>query len=210
MGTSTKAPIFGISRLRMGTDGNGITTLVAFMGCPLNCKYCLNPQCHEPIYKWNGLALRPGVRMLTPQELYEEVKIDNIYFQTTGGGICFGGGEPGIYADFIREFRKICGGRWKITIETSLANVDIKKLASVIDQWIVDIKSTDTSIYHDYTGVDAPTMDWIDSLKQNVDDEKVMMKVPLIPDYTTEEMVESEIKELHNIGFSNVVRTKYI
>ena len=36
------APIFAISRLRMGTDGSGITTLVTFMGCPLQCKYCLN------------------------------------------------------------------------------------------------------------------------------------------------------------------------
>ena len=30
-----KASILGVSRLRIGTDGNGITTLVAFHGCPL-------------------------------------------------------------------------------------------------------------------------------------------------------------------------------
>ena len=30
-----KAPIYSISRLRFGTDGKGITSLVAFMGCPL-------------------------------------------------------------------------------------------------------------------------------------------------------------------------------
>ncbi len=29
------AHIFAIDRLRMGTDGHGITTLVCFMGCPL-------------------------------------------------------------------------------------------------------------------------------------------------------------------------------
>jgi len=28
-----KAPIFAISRLRMDTDGSGITNLVTFMGC---------------------------------------------------------------------------------------------------------------------------------------------------------------------------------
>lgn len=44
-------PIFGISRHRMGIDGNGVTTLVAFMGCPLKCRYCLNDQCHAPIYE---------------------------------------------------------------------------------------------------------------------------------------------------------------
>lgn len=30
---------------------------------------------------------------LNPQELYEEVRIDNLYFLATGGGITFGGGE---------------------------------------------------------------------------------------------------------------------
>ena len=36
-------PIIGISRHRLGVDGNGVTTLVAFHGCNLQCKYCLNP-----------------------------------------------------------------------------------------------------------------------------------------------------------------------
>ena len=100
-----KAPIFAISRLRMGTDGSGITTLVTFMGCPLQCKYCLNKKCHEPIYESDGKTLRKGIMMLTPQELYDMVKVDNIYFQSTGGGICFGGGEPTLYKDFIVEFK---------------------------------------------------------------------------------------------------------
>ena len=68
-----KAPIFAISRLRMGTDGSGITTLVTFMGCPLQCKYCLNKKCHEPIYESDGKTLRKGIMMLTPQELYDMV-----------------------------------------------------------------------------------------------------------------------------------------
>ena len=34
---SIQRPIFGISRHRMGIDGNGITTLVDFMGCPQKC-----------------------------------------------------------------------------------------------------------------------------------------------------------------------------
>lgn len=108
-GSTINAPVFAISRLRMRTDGKGITTLVAFMGCPLNCKYCLNPQCHEPIYEADGTTPRKNIMLLTPQKLHELVKVDNLYFQTTGGGICFGGGEPTMYADFITEFRKICG-----------------------------------------------------------------------------------------------------
>ena len=71
------------------------------MGCPLQCKYCLNIKCHEPVYESDGKSVRIGIMMLTPLELYNLVKIDNIYFQTTGGGICFGGGEPTLYEQFI-------------------------------------------------------------------------------------------------------------
>lgn len=83
-----KAPIFAIDRLRLGTDGHGITTLVCFMDCPLNCAYCLNDRCHGEVFESDGVTPRRGIMMLTPQELYDRVKIDNIYFQATDGGIC--------------------------------------------------------------------------------------------------------------------------
>ena len=35
-------PIIGIRRLRMGSDGTGIRTLIGLYGCPLRCRYCLN------------------------------------------------------------------------------------------------------------------------------------------------------------------------
>ena len=33
------ARIIGIARHRLSTDGDGVTTLVAFHGCPLRCRY---------------------------------------------------------------------------------------------------------------------------------------------------------------------------
>lgn len=41
---SNLVPILGVNRHRLLIDGEGVTTLVAFHGCPLHCKYCLNPQ----------------------------------------------------------------------------------------------------------------------------------------------------------------------
>ena len=52
--SNIKKAIFGISRHRMSIDGKGITTLVAFMGCPLRCKYCLNDPCHAPLFENDG------------------------------------------------------------------------------------------------------------------------------------------------------------
>ena len=212
-GSTIKAPIFAISRLRMGTDGKGITTLVAFMGCPLNCKYCLNPQCHEPVYETDGTTLRKNIMMLTPQNLYELMKVDNLYFQTTGGGICFGGGEPTMYADFIVEFRKICGHRWKITLETCLHCSDniIKQLSKVVDHWIVDIKTMDPLAYERYTGKGSSALQHLTSLQMNVVPEKVTIKVPLIPGFSDEQNIDRDIKEIRqNFNFTDIVKTRYI
>lgn len=207
------APIFAISRLRMGIDGAGIITLVTFMGCPLNCKYCLNDRCHAPIFKADGVTPRKGMELLSPQELYERVKIDNLYFQASGGGICFGGGEPTMYEDFIIEFRKLCGDEWRITLETSLYDcpyATLQRLAPIIDKWIVDVKEMNIAIYKDYTGHMSHIHQSLACLRKLHLMDKVTIKVPLIPDFNSEEDVESSINELRKFGFKDVEPIRYI
>ena len=79
------AKFIGFRRHCLTTDGEGVTTLAAFWGCPLRCQYCLNPH-----------SLREGTKCeeLTPTQLYDKVKLDNLYFLATNGGVTFGGGEP--------------------------------------------------------------------------------------------------------------------
>lgn len=173
--------IFGISRHRIGVDGDGVTTLVTFHGCPLHCKYCLNPQCHEPEEKFPKY---------TPERLYEELKVDELYFKATGGGVTFGGGEPCLQSEFIEEFRRLCGPDWKIRVETCL-NVrwpNINRLVSIVDEWIVDIKADNSEVYERYTGVR------LDQALQNlywmmghVPASKILLRIPIIPGYVSEE-----------------------
>ena len=80
---SPTLPVFGIKRHRMTTDGTGVSTLVGAYGCPLKCRYCLNP------LAWNPETLKKCIPM-SPETLYEKVKIDALYFLATGGGITFG------------------------------------------------------------------------------------------------------------------------
>lgn len=209
-----KAPIFAISRLRMGTDGSGITTLVTFMGCPLQCKYCLNKKCHEPIYETDGKTLRKGIMMLTPQELYDMVKVDNFYFQSTGGGICFGGGEPTLYPDFIKEFKSLCGNQWKITIETCgrCSYNTYEFLNKVVDYWIVDIKSYHSMIYEKYTGHMSGVKQHLTCLNKLIDDKsRVTIKVPYIPGFNDKDELEKDVEEIKKrFGFLNVIKTQYV
>ena len=123
-----KTPLIGICRHRLVTDGQGVTTLVAFHGCPLRCLYCLNAQCLRSDGVW---------RRMDVQEILNEVMVDNLYFQATNGGITFGGGEPLLRSDEIVEFCKQCPSEWRIYVETSL-NVErlaVEAVAPYIDHY---------------------------------------------------------------------------
>lgn len=203
---------FGISRHRIGIDGKGITTLVTFMGCPFKCKYCINERCHDAIFEEDGTTPRKGILLLTPQELYDKVKIDDIYFQATGGGICFGGGEPLLHSEFIKEFREICGNKWKITVETALAcsGADISLLAPIVDHWIVDIKDMNPSIKSKYTGMKQSSLVSLQLLERNGITQNVTVKVPHIPEYNTDKDVAKSIGKIWSLGFKDIVECQYI
>lgn len=188
-----EAPFIGIVRHRIQTDGKGVSTLAAFHGCPLHCRYCLNPQCQ-----------REGVwRTFTPESLYEEVKIDQLYFLATGGGITFGGGEPSMYPDFIVRFREICGPEWNLTLETSL-NVpadNIRRLSSIVNQFIIDIKETNDEIYRHYTSLSNQRM--LDNLQELLKEgrgDDLVVRLPLIKDFNTQEDIERSTEKLRAMG----------
>ncbi len=195
--------IMKVSRIRMATDGKGVSTLVAFWGCPLHCKYCLNDQCHERGGNQNSTARGA----YTPEELIRVVSKDDLYFKMTGGGIVFGGGEPLLQAEFIHEVCEIADPAWYRRIETSLnANwKDFKFLIDDIDEWIIDIKDMNPAIYKKYTGRSNERV--ICNLKmliKRVPSKKIRVRVPHIPGYNNDEDVEKSIRTLRGFGFRNV------
>ena len=197
------ARIFGVSRHRLTTDGEGVTTLVAFSGCPLRCKYCLNKA------SWD---LSKG-RDYSPELLFEEVKIDQLYFLATHGGVTFGGGEPLLQVEFIKAFRELCGPQWQLLAETSL-NVpfeNVEALDAVLDGYIVDIKDMNPEIYQTYTGKDnalvISNLEWL--LKQGRVD-SIKVRVPHIPEFNTDEDVNRSKERLVAMCVKDIDEFNYI
>ena len=204
MQSEITAPFIAINRHRLTTDGEGVTTLVGFHGCPLRCEYCLNAQCLQA----DGVWCR-----LTPGELYSEVEIDDLYFMATGGGICFGGGEPLLRSDCIKAFAEIMNPEWKLTIETSL-NVpleNVKAIASLVQMWYVDIKDMNPEIYKAYGRKEnkqvVSNLQW---LAANGYADKVIVRLPLIPDYNTDKDRQRSQQQLEEMGFTNFDKFNYI
>lgn len=191
------APVITFSRLRMLTDGKGITTLVCFHGCPLRCKWCINPF---------SFAADTKRKDMTAPELYDKVKIDQLYFLSTGGGVTFGGGEPLLYPEFLQEFRQICGPAWHLCAETSLnvpwPNVEIA--AACIDKFYIDCKDTNPDIYRRYTGKDNEQM--LSNLRRLlalIGPERIVVRLPLIPDFNTDPDRQASIQLLSQMGIEH-------
>ena len=196
--------LIGLSRHRIDVDGSGVTTLVAFHGCPLNCKYCLNPQALSPEGVW---------KRFSPEELFRAVGKDDLYFRATEGGVTFGGGEPLISCKEILSFHNIClkhGKKWKINIESSLnvPNKFVEVIEKAVDHWIVDIKDMNPKIYKAYTGKNNDFV--VENLQYLINkNAEITVRVPLIPGFNTESNVEKSIITLQQMGIKDIERFTY-
>lgn len=190
------APFIAVARHRINLDGKGVVTLACFSGCPLRCKYCINPQCFDEQKCW---------KTISAEQLYEQTRLDELYFLATGGGLTFGGGEPLLRTAFIREFRTFCGDLWHLSVETSL-NVPkhcVEELLPVINHWIVDVKDMNPDIYAAYTGKsNTQVIQNLKLLAESVRTQHVTIRVPLIPNFNSEADRQSSMEQLRQMGFT--------
>lgn len=189
------APVITCSRLRMQSDGPGVTTLVCFHGCALRCKWCINPFSYDP---------KTGYTPMTARELYEKLRPDELYFLATGGGVTFGGGEPLLHAPFLEEFSRLCQG-WNLCAETSLwvNRENVELAAGFIHTFFVDCKDTDPQIYRSYTGKDNTLMlSNLERLLELAGPERIVARLPLIPEFNTPQDQQKSRERLEKMGFT--------
>ena len=200
-----RLPILAIDRLRMTADGEGVTTLVCSMGCPLRCRLCINP------FSWDGTK---PVMALTLDELYEKVRIDNLYFLSTGGGLTFGGGEPLLHSEFLKAFmEKYQSTGWIFNIESSLSvePEHLKKVMPYIRDYIIDTKDMDPERYRKYTGGDFSLFyENLMLLKETVGPERIKVRVPRIPVLHKGEEEKENAGKLEKLGFTQIEIFPYV
>ena len=196
--TQPTFPLAFCDRLRMATDGAGVTALVGAYGCPLQCKLCINPQTwHE---RKDG---KSPFERVTPAELVDRVKIDSLYYLATGGGVTFGGGEPLLHTDFITAFREVCHPDWRIYAESCLniPEENVRAAARVVDHFFIDIKDMNPAIYSAYTGQDNTLVKSnLALLLSLVGAQRITVRVPHIPGFNTDSDVEASAAELKAMG----------
>lgn len=193
---SKQGIIFNIQQFSVN-DGPGIRTTVFLKGCPLSCGWCHNPEgISNKIQKLNGDTFG---RKISAEEVFSEIKKDQVFYDQSQGGVTFSGGEPLAQIEFLSECLDLCKDNGIHTaIDTSgYTDLDlIEKIAKKTDLFLFDLKFIDPVLHLKHTGVsNSEILENLDYLLSNK--YKVIIRIPLIPGTTfTEENLQEIIQYL--------------
>lgn len=132
-----------------------------------------------------------GQRM-TVTELMEELEKDRLYYETSGGGVTFSGGEPLLQWRFLLEALDACGDReFHRTVDTTgFAAPDVlMRVAERTELFLYDLKVMDLRLHLEATGVPLePILTNLERLLRA--GARVRIRVPLIPGITSDESID--------------------
>ncbi len=93
---------------------------------------------------------------MTAREVLAEAQRDRVFFDQSGGGISFSGGEPLAQPDFLVAMLRLCREAGIATAVDTCGYADqsaILAAAEYADEFLYDIKHLDTETHRQYTGV---------------------------------------------------------
>jgi len=177
------------------------------------CGLCIE-NCHVDALKWSSNKMDIG-------EVLKEIIKDKVYYEASGGGITFSGGEPLNQFDFcLRLANKLKEKNIHIAIDTS-GYVESKKLEKInpfVDLYLYDIKFIEGELHKKYTGESNELIltNFKNLCKAN---KEIIVRVPLVPDITDTKKNLNEINDfvkkcrkdvkIQHIPFNNLFSQKF-
>ena len=135
----------------------------------------------------------------TVQELVQEVKKDEMFYEESGGGVTLSGGEVMTQdMDFIEELvRRLHREGISVTIDTcGFAPYDhFKRILPFVDTFLYDIKAMDPEVHQKYMGVDNDLI--LTNLRKLSDSgARLYIRIPVVKEVNGDERTMRDI-----IGF---------
>jgi pyruvate formate lyase activating enzyme len=227
-----KGYIFDIKKFSIH-DGPGIRTTVFMKGCPLNCWWCHNPESKkiEPeefpgcTFRWSNSYSADNRDVIGKEaftdEVMREIEKDFLFYEESGGGATFSGGEPMLQTDFLLSLLTECKSKDISTAVDTTGYAPFKnfeKIYNVADIFLYDLKLMDEDAHIKYTGVSNKIIhENLERLSSN--GKRVILRIPIIPGITdTNENIERtigyisslrNITEVDLLPFHKTANSKY-
>jgi len=223
--------IFDIKRFAVH-DGPGIRTTVFFKGCLAHCWWCHNPESQsteiqsvKKSSKLDDMIFEENEsvgRKISADELLAEITKDSVYFDESGGGVTFSGGEPLMQPEFLESILKLCKEE---NIHTTLDTTGycsaeiMQSIHKYVDLFLYDLKIINDKLHKQYTGLsNVQILENLKSLQSKKKD--IIIRLPVIPGVTNTEKninqileflsLNNGINEINILPFHKIANYKYV
>lgn len=213
--------IFNIQKFSIH-DGPGIRTTVFFKGCPLQCKWCSNPESQNRCAALTEAMADEAYsgRRRSVSEVMKEVEQDLPFYEQSGGGMTLSGGEVLQQMDFaiaLADAAREAGIH--VAVETTGYGqpARFREFMEHVDLFLFDFKHVDRQKHFTGTGVYNDVI--LQNLQQLVDAGKaVIARIPVIPRFNTgigtaramaKKLKEIGVMQVHLLPFHQFGQNKY-
>ncbi|OXU15230.1 glycyl-radical enzyme activating protein [Sedimentisphaera salicampi] len=121
-------------------------------------------------------------REYTPQQVMEVLEKDRVFYEQSGGGVTFSGGEPFMQPEFLLSTLELCKQAGLNTaVDTTLCIEPelLSRAFELTDLFIVDVKHTDSAKHKEFTGAAAEQI--LDNIKLlGGSGAEIIVRIPLI------------------------------
>ena len=137
----------------------------------------------------------------TVDEVMREILKDKVFYENSGGGVTFSGGECMLQIDFLEEILKACKQNGIHTAVDTAGHVPYERFERILpytDLFLYDVKCFDSEKHKQYTGVGNELI--LENLKRLLaTDKSVWIRIPIIP---TVNDTEEEIRSIRSFLLS--------
>jgi pyruvate formate lyase activating enzyme len=128
------------------------------------------------------MAIEMSGHTMTVEEIMNEIEKERVFFDQSGGGVTFSGGEPMLYPEFLMEILDECGRRniHRAVDTAGLINTEIMlEVAKRTDLFLYDLKLMDSEKHRRWIGV--PNEKILENLTiLSATGARIFIRIPLI------------------------------
>lgn len=132
----------------------------------------------------------------TVDEVFHEIMKDKSFYDHSGGGVTFSGGECMLQVEFLREILKKCkesGIHTAVDTAGHIPFANFEKILPYTDLFLYDIKIFDSAKHRKYVGVGNELI--LENLKRLLAaDAKIWIRIPVIADVNDDSEEMQQIK----------------
>jgi pyruvate formate lyase activating enzyme len=159
---------------------------------------------------------------MSKDEIMKKIENERVFFDQSGGGVTFSGGEPLQHADFLIDLLDECGERGihRTVDTTGLTTAEtLLKVASRTDHFLYDLKLMDSSKHKAWTGV--PNEKILENLQTlSATGAMINIRIPLVKGVNADEEnirqtaafvanLTGEKKTVNLLPYHNIAARKY-